>query len=554
MDPRFRWVSVLAGCHLLASGCGDERGGSPSADAQDIPPEADATDVVPDPDAIWQELYGDWVPWEDDFVVPEDAGPPSTRQTARPLGTVAGAPNGYLEYLPPGYGVRPPPPLLVFWHGQTQWGSGEDEESLARVRLEGPPSLIAADRWPNTLPFVVLSPQRRANICCPPASEVRDFFAFALARYAVDRDRIYLTGLSAGAIGSWNYLAEELDGLVDGAVLIAGDGRGAWNRAGCALGRVRVWAFHGSEDHNVQVEGSIVPLNALRACTDPPPFDARLTVYEGMAHDVWTRTYDMAAGNDIYAWLLSDRITPPSTDWLQDDWTCLGQVEWEPSPTETVTIEIDLRDLPTTEAFSASVDACAREDVACASPLDSARTVPYSMPWYDVPTSYARLTIPTPGVGFDGFLRVTPDEVSVETYVWPLPPVHEGLFPWSGPYETYSAEALRETAAQAGIALDMSRAHVMVLRSACGYLGTHGGNGTYEIEVTLDGRAPDPIPEEVRGCTGNATCVEWFFDVEPGPVSVEARLHFSEELVGRVDAHVWAGGLTYLIVGPTPLE
>ncbi|MEI9885764.1 MAG: hypothetical protein WDN08_04545 [Rhizomicrobium sp.] len=49
-------------------------------------------------------------------ATPIDAGPPSSRQVQRPLGSTASA-NGYYEYLPPGYDGTVATPLLVFWHG-----------------------------------------------------------------------------------------------------------------------------------------------------------------------------------------------------------------------------------------------------------------------------------------------------------------------------------------------------------------------------------------------------------------------------------------------------
>jgi len=49
---------------------------------------------------------------------------------------------------------------------------------------------------------------------------------------------------------------------------------------------------------------SVNSVARLQACTDPPPVDARLTLYPNAGHDPWTRTYNLAAGNDIYDWLL----------------------------------------------------------------------------------------------------------------------------------------------------------------------------------------------------------------------------------------------------------
>jgi len=141
------------------------------------------------------------------------------------------------------------------------------------------------------------------------------------------------------------------------------------------------------------------------------------------------------------------------------------------------------------------------------------------------------------------------------THTWRLPPIHEELFPWSGPYGVAtSLEAFREDAALAGFEPDPSKAQVAVFRTSCGYMDEDSYSATTETQARLDGRAPDLAPEEMRLCSPVIPCIEWFFNVEPGPISVEVRLQWSEELVGRVHAYAWAGGLTHLVVGPTPLE
>ncbi len=61
---------------------------------------------------------------------------------------------------------------------------------------------------------------------CTTPDEVHDFIDFAVANYNVDPARVYVTGLSCGAYGIWEYLAKYHDDLqVAAAVPIAGDGR-----------------------------------------------------------------------------------------------------------------------------------------------------------------------------------------------------------------------------------------------------------------------------------------------------------------------------------------
>jgi predicted esterase len=231
------------------------------------------------------------------------SGPASGRHTPRPIGSKANNTAGYWEYLPPHYGNGARYPLLVFRHGIGENGNGTSE--LQKVVVNGPPKLIEADQWPEARNWVVLSVQHTGGGCAS-AQETDDFLEFALANYAIDPTRIYLTGLSCGAIGSWDYLGEHTDETVAAAVLICGNGLPAFAKAGCNLGKVPIWAFHGEADMTVDPKGSIDTVASLKACTNPPPVDVKLTTYPGVGHDSWTMTYNVSnPQNDIYAWLES---------------------------------------------------------------------------------------------------------------------------------------------------------------------------------------------------------------------------------------------------------
>ena len=88
------------------------------------------------------------------------------------------------------------------------------------------------------------------------------------------------------------------------AVPIAGEGRPAWATAGCALGTVPLWAFHGELDDTVDPAGSIEPMTNLAHCPGIDPARAKLTVYEGLFHDGWDQAYSGSLGDDIYSWML----------------------------------------------------------------------------------------------------------------------------------------------------------------------------------------------------------------------------------------------------------
>ena len=231
------------------------------------------------------------------------SGPAAGRHTARPVGSFKNNTAGYYEYLPPHYGNGARYPLLVFRHGSGESGNGTTD--LDKVLTHGPPKLIKANMWPEERTFVVLSVQHPAG-SCPTPDEMDQFFTFALANYDIDPKRVYLTGLSCGSIGSWNYLGDHLNEDVAAAVLICGDGRPAFQKAGCDLGKVPIWAFHGEADNQVDPKGSIDTIASLKACTNPPAVDVKLTTYPGVGHDAWTMTYDLSnPANDIYAWMMT---------------------------------------------------------------------------------------------------------------------------------------------------------------------------------------------------------------------------------------------------------
>ena len=211
----------------------------------------------------------------------------------------------YIEYLPRSYGDGSLRPLLLFLHGVDERADGS-EASLRRILDLGVPQLIAAGSWPSDRPFVVLMPQEPAvkSSRCDFGLDVDRFLEFALDRYDIDESRIYLTGISCGAIGVWDYLAEPRNTPVAAAVPISGHPVWAMDKAGCALPHVPLWVFHGTLDDTVPVQFVQDKINELRSCTDPAPGELELTIYPDADHDAWTRTYDLSAGHDIYSWML----------------------------------------------------------------------------------------------------------------------------------------------------------------------------------------------------------------------------------------------------------
>jgi predicted peptidase len=196
----------------------------------------------------------------------------------------------YLLSLPKGYGQKDQKwPLMMFLHG-----AGERGDNLELVKKHGPPKLIEQG---EALPFIIVSPQCPAGTWWP---EKVDTLAALLdeieAKYGVDKDRIYLTGLSMGGFGTWDLACREPARF---AAIVPICGGGQWYLAR-RLKNVPVWAFHGAKDSVVPLELSEKMVEAVKRGGG----DAKLTVYAEANHDSWTATYNNA---ELYDWLLSHR-------------------------------------------------------------------------------------------------------------------------------------------------------------------------------------------------------------------------------------------------------
>ena len=153
-------------------------------------------------------------------------------------------------------------------------------------------------------PFVVVSPQ------CPigtlrhlQLTTLRGLLDEVMERHAVDSDRVYLTGLSMGGYGVWHLAAKHPERFA-AVVPICGGGlasQGFPDKV-CALKDVPVWAFHGADDEVVPLSESRRLCERLRECGGK----VELTVYQGVGHDSWTRTYENPR---VFEWLLEHRLS-----------------------------------------------------------------------------------------------------------------------------------------------------------------------------------------------------------------------------------------------------
>lgn len=208
----------------------------------------------------------------------------------------------YLLYLPVGYAEDPDRrwPLIYFLHG-----SGDDDYDSTFVLSYGLPAVLLAGEQPQEFPFVVVSPQAFPGGTwwtddALPALEA--LLLDVLANYAIDPERVYLTGLSMGGYGSW-YLATAYPQYFAAVISISGSGYRTPFLPGeetlCRMQDIPVWAIHGALDAISAPEASELNTLALEAACRG---EVKWTLYEDVGHfGAYERAY---RDPELYRWML----------------------------------------------------------------------------------------------------------------------------------------------------------------------------------------------------------------------------------------------------------
>ena len=195
----------------------------------------------------------------------------------------------YLLYLPKDYNSSKKFPLLLFLHG-----SGERGKDLEKVKVHGPPKLIASGK---DFPFIVVSPQCPENQWWSIA-DLDVLLNEIVENYNVDPHRIYVTGLSMGGFGTWELAIKYPDRFAAIAPICGGGN----SHLVSVLKDLPVWVFHGAKDN-------VVPLSSAQEMVDvleKAGGNVKFTIYPEAGHDSWTETYN---NPELYEWFIKQKRT-----------------------------------------------------------------------------------------------------------------------------------------------------------------------------------------------------------------------------------------------------
>ncbi len=181
-------------------------------------------------------------------------------------------------------------PLLLFLHG-----GGESGDSLGTIKRIGPPKLIANGK---NFPFLVLAPQNPYKNKWWNTRAIMQLLDTIVAHNNVDKNRIYLTGLSRGGGAAWELAVQYPDKFAALAVVC---GMTPVPYAAWINKKMAIWVFHGEEDQSIPIAESENMVARLKEMG----YNVQFTRYPHVGHDAWVKAYST---NALYEWFMKQEL------------------------------------------------------------------------------------------------------------------------------------------------------------------------------------------------------------------------------------------------------
>ena len=118
----------------------------------------------------------------------------------------------------------------------------------------------------------------------------------ALTDPGIDAKRRYVTGISRGGYGAWQFICTRPDMFAAAIPVSAG---GDPKLASKAVD-VAIWAFHGVKDRNVPVSGSRDMIAAIKKAGGHPKY----TEYPDEGHNIWDQ---VSKTPGLWDWLFAQK-------------------------------------------------------------------------------------------------------------------------------------------------------------------------------------------------------------------------------------------------------
>lgn len=185
-------------------------------------------------------------------------------------------------------------PLVIFLHGAGERGKDNEIQTihikglfLDSGNLKKYPAFVVAPQCPTGKRWVETSWKVSKHIMPdkPSISVVMTMKLIdsLLKELPIDRNRIYVIGLSMGGFGTWDLICRYPEKFA-AAIPVCGGGDMSMAQK---IKNKPIWAFHGSNDKIVKVILTRNMINSMIQAGGKPKY----TEYNGVGHDSWVKAF-----------------------------------------------------------------------------------------------------------------------------------------------------------------------------------------------------------------------------------------------------------------------
>jgi len=209
----------------------------------------------------------------------------------------------YRLFIPTNYSAGTRYPIVLFLHGVGARGYDN------RLQLTEQTGCLVFASEANQLrnPSFMVAPQCCSKCRWDDAAQrelVLGLMNSLMAEFSIDTNRVYITGLSMGGVGTWDYIGRYPD-MYAAAIPMSGYGTSS---LAPQMTQVPIWNFHAANDGTVNVSGSRTMIDAVRRAGG----NAIYTEYGRGGHAIWTPAYNTPILMDwVYAQRRGTNSTAP---------------------------------------------------------------------------------------------------------------------------------------------------------------------------------------------------------------------------------------------------
>lgn len=216
----------------------------------------------------------------------------------------------YRLILPEDYNSNNTYPLILFLHGAGERGSDNTKQlnnCVQNIANSAPNAIIVApqctegNQWVDT-PWSNVSYSTDTVAESNELQMVMMLLEKLKKEYSVDKDRIYVSGISMGGFGTWDLITRHPNTFA-AAIPVCG---GADSSKAEVVKDIPIYTFHGESDWDVPVAGTRAMVEAIKTAGGNK---ITYTEYAGRGHNIWDDAFATTGLFDnLFKHKLSDRV------------------------------------------------------------------------------------------------------------------------------------------------------------------------------------------------------------------------------------------------------